>query len=299
MPIWRGRWVMCSVRWCCSFLGAPITVRPQPAGGDCRRVRSRRRPAIANPVPVPSGRTAAPLPPLECQRRAVTRLRWRSCGPKRSMSCSSPRCWCATSSSRSTICRASTSRSSCGRPSRRRANSWSAATTSTPPSILPTTSATRPTCRRCRRSTRSGSRPSICTFYPLFQQAYQALGYPNGYFNDRLVVTIDNLLAAPDVTADVALVRPNVMYQYADPKLEIALGGPEAHGAASGRTTTPSSRPSCTSCARDRRCAAQPRAQRDRQPAAGYGHGRAVEQIRGRVLIGQHTCVRDPSRRRC
>ncbi len=34
-------------------------------------------------------------------------------------------------------------------------------------------------------------------YYPLFQQAYQELGYPNGYFNDRLVQVIDNLLAAP------------------------------------------------------------------------------------------------------
>jgi hypothetical protein len=62
-------------------------------------------------------------------------------------------------------------------------------------------------------------------FYPLFQQAYQALGYPNGYFNDRLVVTIDNLLAAPDITTDIALVRPNVMYQFADPKLEDLSAG--------------------------------------------------------------------------
>jgi hypothetical protein len=62
-------------------------------------------------------------------------------------------------------------------------------------------------------------------FYPLFQQAYQALGYPNGYFNDRLVVTIDNLLAAPDITTDIAVVRPNVMYQFADPKLEDLSAG--------------------------------------------------------------------------
>jgi hypothetical protein len=62
-------------------------------------------------------------------------------------------------------------------------------------------------------------------FYPLFQQAYQSLGYPNGYFNDRLVVTIDNLLAAPDITTDIALVRPNVMYQFADPKLEDLSAG--------------------------------------------------------------------------
>jgi Protein of unknown function (DUF3014) len=62
-------------------------------------------------------------------------------------------------------------------------------------------------------------------FFPLFQQAYQSLGYPNGYFNDRLVVTIDNLLAAPDIITDIALVRPNVMYQYADPKLEDLSAG--------------------------------------------------------------------------
>jgi hypothetical protein len=62
-------------------------------------------------------------------------------------------------------------------------------------------------------------------FYPLFQQAYQNLGYPNGYFNDRLVETIDNLLATPDVQGDIALVRPNVMYQYADPMLENLTAG--------------------------------------------------------------------------
>jgi hypothetical protein len=57
-------------------------------------------------------------------------------------------------------------------------------------------------------------------YYPLFQQAYEGLGYPNGYFNDRLVATIDDALAAPDVKGPVALTRPNVMYQYADPNLE-------------------------------------------------------------------------------
>lgn len=62
-------------------------------------------------------------------------------------------------------------------------------------------------------------------FYPLFQQSYQNLGYPNGYFNDRLVLTIDNLLATPDVTGDIVLVRPNVMYQFADPNLEELSAG--------------------------------------------------------------------------
>jgi len=62
-------------------------------------------------------------------------------------------------------------------------------------------------------------------FYPLFQQAYQELGYPNGYFNDRLVQVIDNLLAAPQPTGSIALVRPNVMYTYADPGLESRSAG--------------------------------------------------------------------------
>ena len=62
-------------------------------------------------------------------------------------------------------------------------------------------------------------------FYPLFQQAYQDLGYPNGYFNDRLVQVIDNLLAAPQPTDAIALVRPNVMYTYADPGLESRSAG--------------------------------------------------------------------------
>jgi hypothetical protein len=62
-------------------------------------------------------------------------------------------------------------------------------------------------------------------FYPLFQQAYKELGYPTGYFNDRLVETIDNLLAAPDVQGPVKLVRPKVMYQFADPQLEQLSAG--------------------------------------------------------------------------
>ncbi len=62
-------------------------------------------------------------------------------------------------------------------------------------------------------------------YYPLFQQAYQSLGYPNGYFNDRLVETIDSLLATPEVSGDIVLVRPNVMYQFADPKLEQLSAG--------------------------------------------------------------------------
>jgi Protein of unknown function (DUF3014) len=62
-------------------------------------------------------------------------------------------------------------------------------------------------------------------YYPLFQQSYQNLGYPNGYFNDRLVEVIDNLLATPNAAGPIELVRPNVMYVYADPALEARPAG--------------------------------------------------------------------------
>ena len=62
-------------------------------------------------------------------------------------------------------------------------------------------------------------------FYPLFQQAYVDLGYPNGYFNDRLVEVIDNLLATPDVQGPVKLVVPHVLYEYADPDLQQRSAG--------------------------------------------------------------------------
>jgi hypothetical protein len=62
-------------------------------------------------------------------------------------------------------------------------------------------------------------------FYPLFQKVYQDLGYPNGYFNDRLVQVIDLLLATPQILGPIDLVRPNVMYTFADPSLELRPAG--------------------------------------------------------------------------
>jgi hypothetical protein len=61
--------------------------------------------------------------------------------------------------------------------------------------------------------------------YPLFQQAYESLGYPGKYFNDRLVQAIDSMLATPDVQDPILLVRPKVFYQFADPKLEALPAG--------------------------------------------------------------------------
>ena len=62
-------------------------------------------------------------------------------------------------------------------------------------------------------------------FYPWFQQAYQDLGYPSGYFNDRLIDVIDNLLAAPVPSTPVALVQPHVLFEFANPDLEALSAG--------------------------------------------------------------------------
>jgi len=62
-------------------------------------------------------------------------------------------------------------------------------------------------------------------YYPLFQEAYVRLGYPNGYFNDRVVEVIDHLLATPSPGDPLRLVRPHVLYEFADPDLEALSSG--------------------------------------------------------------------------
>ena len=72
--------------------------------------------------------------------------------------------------------------------------------------------------------------------YPLFQQAYEALGYPGRYFNDRVVAVIDHLLQAPEPTGPVRVqltevkgewssARPWVRYEFADPQLQALSSG--------------------------------------------------------------------------
>jgi len=61
--------------------------------------------------------------------------------------------------------------------------------------------------------------------YPLFQRAYAELGFPNANFNDRLVEAIDDMLAAPEASGPVKLVRPKVLYQFADPELQSRSAG--------------------------------------------------------------------------
>lgn len=62
-------------------------------------------------------------------------------------------------------------------------------------------------------------------YYPLFQQAYRQLGYPHGYFNDRLVAVIDHLLKAPVPAGPVALVKTDKGFAFADSRLEALSAG--------------------------------------------------------------------------
>ena len=72
--------------------------------------------------------------------------------------------------------------------------------------------------------------------YPLFQAAYEELGYPGRYFNDRAVAVLDQLLATPEpaqplavqltrVGGEVPSLRPWVRYEFADPQLEALSSG--------------------------------------------------------------------------
>ena len=63
------------------------------------------------------------------------------------------------------------------------------------------------------------------THYALFQQAYRELGYPKGYFNDRLLVAIDDMLATEDIVSPIALSQPKVLYEFADANLESLSAG--------------------------------------------------------------------------
>jgi hypothetical protein len=72
--------------------------------------------------------------------------------------------------------------------------------------------------------------------YPLLQKTYEQLGFPNAYFNDRLMAVIDLLLSTPEtemplklrlteVKGPIASLRPWVRYEFADPALESLSSG--------------------------------------------------------------------------
>lgn len=72
--------------------------------------------------------------------------------------------------------------------------------------------------------------------YPLLQTAYEELGYPKLYFNDRLVEVLDQLIATPVVDGPIRVrkpvihgpvqpARPWVLYEFEDPALQALTAG--------------------------------------------------------------------------
>ncbi|WP_371186252.1 DUF3014 domain-containing protein [Thalassotalea maritima] len=55
---------------------------------------------------------------------------------------------------------------------------------------------------------------------PLFEHAYQELGYPEQSFDDALLFAMQRILNAKVATSKEVLVQPNVVYKFAQPSLE-------------------------------------------------------------------------------
>jgi len=75
--------------------------------------------------------------------------------------------------------------------------------------------------------------------YPSLQRAYEELGYPGSYLNDRLVRVIDILLATPEIDAPIQVrlppiegpvrpQRPWLLYEFVDPNLQSLTSGQRA-----------------------------------------------------------------------
>ena len=72
--------------------------------------------------------------------------------------------------------------------------------------------------------------------YPLFQRAYESLGYPGMYFNDRLIAVIDLLIQTPEPSGPLIVEVPHfqgplkpthpwLLYRFSDPRLESLPSG--------------------------------------------------------------------------
>lgn len=62
-------------------------------------------------------------------------------------------------------------------------------------------------------------------WYPRLQEVYEGLGYPDRYFNDRVVAVVDHLLETPVSDEPLELVQPRVLYEYADASIEARSAG--------------------------------------------------------------------------
>ena len=63
------------------------------------------------------------------------------------------------------------------------------------------------------------------SMYPLFQEAYRQMGYADAEFDSRLIQIIDDLLATPEITGPLNLVKPEAFFLFTDPDLESRSAG--------------------------------------------------------------------------
>jgi hypothetical protein len=61
---------------------------------------------------------------------------------------------------------------------------------------------------------------SFHTFRPLLEQAYGALGYPTGDFDNALIRSLDKIIATPVIEGDIAIAKKESIYIFVDPELE-------------------------------------------------------------------------------
>jgi hypothetical protein len=57
-------------------------------------------------------------------------------------------------------------------------------------------------------------------YQPLFEEAFDQLGYPDSDFEDRLLNVIDDALAAPEPERPIQLIKPEAYFLFADEDLE-------------------------------------------------------------------------------
>jgi hypothetical protein len=62
-------------------------------------------------------------------------------------------------------------------------------------------------------------------FYPLLDETYKHVGHPTGRFHDRVIVAIDDMLAAPQPKGPIELVQPKILYRFVDPELQNLSAG--------------------------------------------------------------------------
>ncbi len=62
-------------------------------------------------------------------------------------------------------------------------------------------------------------------FYPLLDQTYKEIGHPTARLHERVIVAIDDMLAAPTPKGPIELDQPKILYRFADPALQKLSAG--------------------------------------------------------------------------